>query len=226
MILIPEQTCQTLHWLSSALSSEKLTLLDQMKDEILSNTSEYDKMADFQMPVKKVEAIFLKKSAHLSQDEQAIFKRALVAKLALQLPAIVAKMDLPASILALYPDAFGRLADFLKSINDETYDSKGEFFCKDIRFVLGLSVPGGACVFDMNSRIGLPSVLLSVIRARTLYGIIRYICAGGVGPWSRGHIDSRYLTDVNEQGFYNLHFRIAEVLERKKKLRDMLKRVG
>jgi hypothetical protein len=217
--LISDQTRSILHRLLSGLSSEQAILIDIIKDEVLSNISRYRKMADFKRPVEKVEAIFLRKMSHQSQDIQVILKRALVAKLAFQLPAIVEKMNLPASILALYPDAFGRLADFLKSAGNEQYDSTSEFFSKDVRFVLGLTIPNGMSVFDMISRVPVLSVILSVFRSRKVSGIIRYLRAGGTEPWFRGHVDSRYVTEVNERGFDNFFFRLAEVLEREKDIR-------
>jgi hypothetical protein len=214
--LIAHQTNQTLNRLFSDLSDEQTILIDHIKDKILSNISQYAKMTEFRKPVEKVEAIFLKKTAHLSQDEQTILKRALVAKLVLHLPAIVGKMNLSDSILALYPDAFGRLADFLKSSVNEPYDSTGEFFCKDVRFALGLSVPCGVLGIDMTSRITLSSVVLSLFRSRKISGVIRFAQTGGNGHWFRGHLDSRYTNEFNEQGFDSFYLRVAELLERRK----------
>jgi hypothetical protein len=217
--LMSHQTYQTFCGLFLGLSSEQAILIDHIKDKILSNISQYAGMADFRTPVKKVEAVFLKKTTHHSQDDQVILKRSLVAKLALHLPALVEKMNLPASILALYPDAFGRVADFLKSAGDDPYDSTGEFFCKDVRFVLGLSIPCGVLAIDMTSDITLPSVILSLFRSRKVDGIIRYVLAGGNGSWFRGHVDSRYMTGFNEIGNDNFYLRVAELLERQKDIR-------
>lgn len=214
--LISHQTCQTLNRLFSGLSSKQATLIDHIKDEILSNISQYVKMADFRRPVEKVEDIFLNKTSHHSKYDQVILKRALVAKMALYLPHVVKKMNLPVSILVLYPDAFGRLADFLKSAGDDPYDSTGEFFCKDVRFVLGLSIPCGVLAIDMTSSITLPSMILSLFRSRKVNGVIQYARAGGNGTWFRGHLDSRYTTEFNEQGFDNFYLRVAELLEKQK----------
>jgi hypothetical protein len=217
--LIYDQTREILHRFLSCLSNEQATLIDHINNEILSNIDQYAKTADFRRPAEKVEAVFLEKAAQHSKVEQIILKRALVAKLALQLPAIVEKMNLPASILALYPDALGRLAGFLKSAGNEPYDSDGEFFCKDVRFVLGLSIPNGFYVFDILSRVSVPSVIFSAVRSRNVNGIIRYFRAGVSGIWFRGHVDSRYVAEVNERGFDNSFFRLAEVLERKRDIR-------
>lgn len=218
-VLVTPHTEKILYGFFSGLSSEQSTSIDQIGDEIISNIPRYIRMADFRRPVRKAEVIFLKKTAHYSRDEQIVLKRALMAKLVLHLPTVVGELNLPPSIRALYPDATGRLADFLEGAGNEPYDSTGEFFCKDVRFVLGLSFPNGMMVNDINSYISLPTVILSVVRSKEVAGLIRYLRAGGAGPWARGHLDSRYLTQVNEQEYDRAFFRLAEVLERKKNIR-------
>lgn len=219
MNLMSGQTYQKLEQLCSGLTSKQTILIDKIRDEISSNLPKYTKMTDFRKPVKKVETVFLKNVAHYTSEEQMILKRALLAKLALRTPTIVEGMNLPVSILALYPDAFVRLADFLQSIGLDQYDSTGEFFCKDIRFVLGLSIPCGVLVIDVVSSITLPSLILSAFRSRDVKGIIRYAHAGGMGTWFRGHLDSRYVTEFNEHGFDNFYIRVAELLKQNTNVR-------
>ncbi|PKN65546.1 MAG: hypothetical protein CVU54_18800 [Deltaproteobacteria bacterium HGW-Deltaproteobacteria-12] len=176
-------------------------------------------MAEFKLPVVKVESLFLKKTAHLSKDDQAKLKRAILIKLALHLPNYLAKMDLPKSILALYPDAFKRLVDFLKSVGDQPYDSTGEFFCKDLRFVLGLSIYNGASsFFDVFSRVPVSSAIISFCRSRNVDAIIRYVRARGSRPWVRGHLDSRFIKEYNQQVSDTTYCRLAEFVERKKEI--------
>ncbi len=217
--LISDQSREKLNHLLSALTSEQSVLIDHIKNEVLLNIPQYFKMTDFRKPVKKVEAIFLKKAVHHSQEEQTVLKRAMVAKLALNLPRCLEKMNLPTSVLVLYPDALERLVDFLKTAAIDRYDSAGEFFCKDVRFVLGLSVPCGSRIVDLNSRIYLHTVILSVIRARNMDGLIRYFRAGGAGPWLRSHVESRYLEEYNQQGTDNYYLRLADLLEKKKDIK-------
>lgn len=217
--IIPPQTYQLFYNLISNLPSEQVKLLDDIRNKILSNISQYSKMYGFRMPAQKVESIFLKETGHLSNRESAILKRALIAKLAVRLPALVEKMDLPQSIEAMYPKAFDRLAEFLTKTNNQLYDATGEFFCKDVRFVLGLMIPNGMVIFDMYSRFSVSSVIMSSLRDKSLSGIIKYFLAGGMGFWSQGHLDSRYLTEVSEKGFDDFFLRFAELLERKNNIR-------
>lgn len=218
-VLIPQETQQAFYQMLSGLQKDQLNVLSDIFDGILSKFARGTHSADFDAPVKKVEKIFLKKTAHFSKDDQAAVRRSLVAKLALNLPTIVEKMNLPGSILVLYPDAFGRLAYHLKNNRDDPYDLTDEFFRKDIRFVLGLSVPCGVAIADMVSKVPLRKVILSSFRSRNVSPVIRYFRARGYGRWFRVHVDPRYLTEFNEQGHDKFYLRVAELLEQQKDVR-------
>jgi hypothetical protein len=220
--LITKQAKQAFYQIFSGLPKHHGTVLSDICDEILSKIGRGAEAADFQAPVKKVETTILKNTANLSKNDKDVLKRSLVAKLALNLPTIVEKMDLPTSIIELYPDSFTRLADHLKNNRDDPYDLTDDFFIKDIRFVLGLSIPCGAQIVDLISKVRLRSVLLSLFRSRNISAIIRYARVKGYGPWFRSHNESRYLTDFNELGWHNCYLRIAELLERRQNIRGMV----
>jgi hypothetical protein len=223
MILIPQRTHQAFCQMFSGLPRDQINALSDMVDEILLKVGRGGEIVDYYAPVKEVEKIFLKKTANYSKDRQVILRRSLVAKMALNSPTIVEKMDLPKSILVLYPDAFDRLADHLKTNRDDPYDSTDDFFLKDIRFVLALSIPCSVThVLDMISKVSLRSVILSLFRLRNVNAIIRYARIKGYGPWFRVHTDPRRLNDFSEQGWDNCFLRIAELLERKKDIRGMV----
>ncbi len=219
MDLIPEHTYQALNQFFSDLAGEKALLLDQIKDKILLNLPQYARMGDFRQPVEKIDAIFLKKASLLSQNEQIILKRALVAKLALNLPKMIDKMNLPSSILELYPDAFARLADFLKRPSIDAYNVTSDYFRKDIRFALGLTVPCGTFVVDMFSRYRFRTVIRSFLRSGNIMVVLRYLKIKGYGPWFHMHIDQRYTNDLNEHAHDQMYLRIAELLKRNKHIR-------
>ena len=217
--LLSKSVKETLCSFSSGLSREQDILVDHMKEDILTNIPQYAKMPDFSDPVKPVDALFLKRAANCSKSDQLVLRRALVAKLALHLPVIVERLSLPASILALYPDAFDRLADFLKSTISEPYDLTNDFFRKDIRFVLGLTVPCGTFVVDLFSRVHLRTILLSFLRSGDVTTIIRYLNIRGYGPWLHMHIEQRYLTELNEKAHDRMYMRIAELLKGRRDVR-------
>ena len=220
--LISAATREKLCHVYSNLPEDKELLVDRIRDEILSNISQYARMTDFNEPVKKVEKLFLKRATGYSDNNQQVLKRAIMAKLALHLPAIVNKMNLPESITSLYPDAFGRFAEFLINTCNEPYDSTNDFFRKDICFVLGISIPCGAQVVDLYSRFRLPTVIISFLRSRDLNSISRYLFIKGYRPWFQIHTESRYLNDFNEEGWESCYLRIAELLDRKPNITGMV----
>jgi len=220
--LISQQAQQAFYELFSGLPRDRGTVLSDISGEILSKVGQGAQTADFLAPIKKAEKIFVKRTANLSRSEQAVLRRCLVAKLAFNLPTIVEHMNLPTSILALYPDSFGRVANHLRNNIGDPYDLTDDFFLKDMRFILGLSIPCGAQVVDMLSSVSLSSVILSLFRSRNVIPAIRYFRVKGYGPWFRIHTESRYLTEFNEQGWDNCYMRIAELLERRKDIRGMV----
>jgi hypothetical protein len=220
-LLTPPAAKDKLDRLLSNLSPEQSRLIDLIQSEVLSHISLFAKTADFATPAIEVDRIFQKAAGDLRVEEQNLMKRALVARLGLSLPAIVGKLDLPESIVAMYPAAVQRLADFLESANERPYDSKGEFFRKDIRFVLGLTVPCGARVVDLISRVPLSTAMYSTIRSKDIRALIRYIRVGGTGLWFRNHADSRYLAEYTEEAHDNFYLRVADLLKQHPRIRGL-----
>jgi len=219
IILLPQQTKQLFCEMFSELPAYQASALNDICDEVLSRIGRGADLTDYYAPVKKVEAAFVSRAGSFSKDDQVTLRRALVAKLAVDLPPVLESLNLPGCILAVYTDAFGRLADYLGNTSHE-YNATNDFFRKDMRFVLGLSIPCGiAHTVDMISRVPLRTVVLSCFRTRSVSALIRYVRAKGYGSWLGGHLESRYPTDFNEQGMDNFYLRIAELLELHKDIR-------
>ena len=84
-------------------------------------------------------------------------RRALVALWALEMPARVPAAGMPDAVHALYPEWIQRLADFLTAAADP-YDR--DFWAKDVRISLVLSVPGARTqMIDLSSPMGPGQVL-------------------------------------------------------------------
>ena len=215
-VLMSKETRQKLSDLISVVSREQVILLDNITSEILSEIDLFAKISVFGLPVKRVEEIFLRQASNLSKDRQLTLKRAMVAKLACHLPVQVEKMNLPNSILKLYPDAVGRLADFLTNADDEPYDPTADFFRKDVRFVLGLTIPCGTFIVDLLSRFRLRTVLHSLLYFGDITAPIRYLVIKGYGPWLQMHIDQRYIAELNAEAHERMCLRIVELLKRRK----------
>ncbi len=171
---------------------------------------------------KSVESIISHKTNDLFQSDQNLFRRSLIAKLALKLPLVINQMDLPESILKLYPEAFDRVSAHLINNENDTYNLSNDFFDKDISFVLGVSVPAGAEVVDLKSYYKFLSIVRSLFRPGNVKAIVRFFRVGGTGPWFRIHVESRYLDYFNEPGWDACYLRIADLLEKNPSIRGMI----
>jgi len=138
----------------------------------------------------------------------------LIAELALALEVKLASRDLPDEVLALYPDAVGRLLTYLRDSADEEYYFPNDFFFKDLRFAAGLSVPCGAQVVDWRSGIGYRASVRWVLRNPSPRYIGLFLGSAQIRPWFRIHTESRYLKDFNEAGWDACYLRIAALLRK------------
>jgi hypothetical protein len=150
------------------------------------------------------------------RDEQ---RRSLVAALALDLPERVAPLGLPASVLDLYPAAILRLAGEL--IQGGTYNA--DHYAKDVRFVLGLTVPVGGQICDLSASRALPARLNRLKRAAAnalrlaptgdRAGLAAFLNAHPAAPFVQIHTESRDLSNFSPNGWDEAYLRTAEILE-------------
>jgi hypothetical protein len=117
---------------------------------------------------------------------------------------------LTSSILKLYPAFFGRLASFLHDRADGVYD--GDFFAKDVRYALGLTIPCGALQFDLNGVVGPKLIARDLLATRSLRSTAGYLAARGWGRWYSNHIDVRAIKEFTPDGWTASFARIAELL--------------
>jgi len=167
------------------------------------------------------ELLFDKEFSHLPPDTQAALKLALAARLAIRTPSLVDNENFPDSILDNYPAAFDRLSIFLKRITEQPSDKASNIFNK-IGFVLAISIPCGAQLLDLRSSVPVRSAILSVPRERSFSSLLRYFRNEGWGIWYRGHTDTEYLDEFNEEGWDRFYYRIAELLLRRKHVRGLV----
>ncbi len=138
--------------------------------------------------------------------------RALIALLALRLPARVAEQSPPPSVLAQYTAAVDRLANYLATVPDDSYSTSSDFFQKDLDFALGESFPCGAQVVDPRTYFLWRSVLRALSRSGNTKSVFNLLRAGARGPWFGIHTESRYLVEFNEAGWDVCYRRIADLL--------------
>ncbi len=147
-------------------------------------------------------------------------RRALVAIWALEMPARVPAAELPLAVLELYPEWIQRLADFLTAGADP-YDR--DFWAKDVRVSLVLSVPGARTqMIDLSSPMG-PGQVLRHAREGWGWSVIpAYAAAQAWKPWLEVHTESRELSDFNEAGWDRAWATAAEILKRRPEMAGML----
>lgn len=160
---------------------------------------------------------------NVSQFDRNLVRRALVAKFALNLPAIINGLGLPESILALYPARLNLLSDHLKHNENDAYDVHCEYFQKDLQFVLGMWVPvSNTHALNLNYYFLYRTVIRSLLRPGNLNAIVRFLIVNGTGRWYAFHIDTRNLIDFNESGWDSSYTRITDLLERNNSIRGMI----
>lgn len=136
-------------------------------------------------------------------------QRVAIARLALGFFEV--EDSLPPSVISLYPDFFRRLAKYLTDAVGERYQE--EYFAKDVRYALGLTVPAGALQFDPKYWIGPKLILREVTRTRSANPALAYMKSGGWGRWYNEHLDLRAALDFNPEGWTIHCATMAEVLE-------------
>lgn len=172
---------------------------------------------DFDQPGHRAEealaAVF---SPALTDDH----RRALIAHWALEMPGRIAAADLPQASLELYPEWIGRLADFLTTAANP-YDR--DFWAKDVRISLVLSVPGARTqMIDLSSPLG-PGQVLRHAREGWGWSVIpSYIAAQSWKPWLEVHTESRELSDFNEAGWDRAWATAAEICKRRPQMAGIL----
>jgi len=117
---------------------------------------------------------------------------------------------LPESIKRLYPEFFGRLSKFLHDRVEDVYDD--DFFAKDVRYALGLTIPCGALQLDLNGGIGPKLIARDLMKTKSLRSTIGYIASQGWGRWYSNHLDVRAIKEFTREGWTASFARIAELL--------------
>jgi hypothetical protein len=158
-------------------------------------------------------------AAALGDNPGGDLRRGLIATWAQALPGRAALADLPDEVHALYPDWTDRLAAFLL---DGSGDYDADYWAKDVRFALALSVPGAQTqTIDLCSRLGPGDVLRHARDRRDWGALAAYAGAKGWGSWLEVHTEARHLADFNEAGWDRAWETAAAILRRRPEMRGM-----
>jgi len=175
---------------------------------------------DFTAPARAIDDVLFDTYAFSSAVDPASrtrLRRAVVARLALDYFRIESR--LPDSIGALYPDLFARLSTFLAEKATSGYDD--DYYAKDVRYALGLSVPGGTVQIDLKYQIGPKLIWRDMIKTGSLASLAAYTASGGWGYWYNDHLDLRSMEEFNSKGWTACFVRIAEMLELNPSIRGL-----
>jgi len=192
-------------------------LLAALADDAASAAAASAPHWDFDQPGHRVEEALCAAFGTKLSDEH---RRAMIAHFALGLPARIATERLPQASLELYPEWIGRMADFLTEAANP-YDR--DFWAKDVRLSLALSVPGARTqMIDLSSPMG-PGQVLRHAREGWGWSVIpAYAAAQAWKPWLEVHTESRELSDFNEAGWDRAWATAAEILKTRPEMAGML----
>ncbi|MBB5746364.1 hypothetical protein [Brevundimonas variabilis] len=148
-------------------------------------------------------------------------QRGLIARWMLDLPVRVAREQLPQTVLDLYPFWIDQLANWL-STQHGAYDS--DYWAKDVRFALALSVPGNRTqTIDLISHCSPGQIVRDAVLRANLSTLARYVmCGGWHRKWLQTHTESRHLDDFHEAGWNRLWVTAADICNSRQHLAGML----
>ena len=146
-----------------------------------------------------------------AEIERGAYNRALVAHLASRLRFRLTELALPPEVLERIPPALDRLHVFLSERRDD-YGLGDDYFLKDVRFAAGWTVPCGAKVVDLRSRVSLPICLIAALRGRAPSLALGALRPPGGAPWFEHHTESRYLDEFSEAGMDRTYLCVASML--------------
>jgi len=157
----------------------------------------------------------------LGDDATDAMRRALVATWALELPGRARAADLPPEVMELYPYWLDRLAGFLTADQGD-YDR--DYWAKDVRFSLALSVPGARTqTIDLSSPMGPGQVVRNGRDGHGWSPLVAYVKAQGWRkPWLEVHTESRHTDDFTEAGWDRAWASAAAICKRRPELAGMI----
>jgi hypothetical protein len=137
-------------------------------------------------------------------------RRGLIATWTMDLPRRIDAEHLPDAVLDLYPFWLDHLTEWL-TLQTGPYDA--DYWAKDVRFALCLSVPGSRTqTLDLTASCGPGQIVRDAVKRRDPRGLGRYLAIGGWHRnWLQTHTESRHTDDFTEQGWDRLWISAAAI---------------
>jgi len=138
--------------------------------------------------------------------------RLLMSAMAIDLGQTLSDRCIAPDVLALVPPAAARLLNHLRESVDSSYFYPDDYFVKDLRFVAGMTMPGGAEVLDLRSKPGMRVSAQLLRKQPTLAHLRALLTLSRHDPWFRIHTEKRYLRHFHESGWDAFYLRVAAML--------------
>jgi hypothetical protein len=167
---------------------------------------------DFAAPSRAIDRLLAEISQLRNHRGAAAFdrlRRAVVAQLVLY--HFEVEDNLPSSVIGLYPGFFDRLIKFLSM--KACYSYPQEYYEKDIRYALGLTVPCGAHQLDLRNRVGPKLVLRDILASGSSSSALAYVKCRGWGRWYANHLDLRAMKEFTPRGWTDSFVRMGDALK-------------
>lgn len=190
-------------------------------ERITSAIESIDAPASYHYLPSTVHGAFSEIEDRFGAARLGLYKKHLIAAMIEALPRKIDALNLPQSVLDLYPDILDVLAQTMADTPDEDY-LRGRGIIRELRLASARSVPCGARIVDIDSCA--PKTLYRnngmINNLRCLWFV--YARMGGLAPLYRVHVDTRYLKYFNEPGWVQCFLSIAEMLRRNPPMRGVI----
>lgn len=170
---------------------------------------------DVSQPARRVETAIVAAGAAALPDGRAgvsgDLRRALIALWLKTLPERLERERLPDAVLDLYPWWLEKLTAFL---DEGRGDYPDDFWIKDVRFALALSVPGARSqILDLSWPMGPGETVRHARGGHGLSPLVNYLVHNARRPWLQNHTESRWLDDFNPEGWDRMWRTAAALLK-------------
>jgi hypothetical protein len=201
-------------------SPEQLvTCAKEISIEIYNKNIQKIKSVDFDYPFKKIKKIILYKTKGKSFDDRVLIYKLIIFIFAANLKSLLKNKKISEDIFNLYPIYMERLLEKLLTPQNVVLN---ESYSSALQFAMGLTVPCGAQVVDLRSKVPFKSIIKTLILNGDIKTTKQYFVEKAWGRWYRIHTDSNYLSEFNEIGWETCYIRISKMLRNDLDVRGMV----
>jgi len=150
------------------------------------------------------------------------YKKFLILKLIGEIDSKIKQLNLPKSIVALYPDTLDYVLKDLFTINDESYLANDTGAVRDLRICALRTLPcGGRLIEDYSY---LPNTIYRYKGLSNNMKCLAFIFfkLRGMGPFYRTHLEERFMKYFSEEEFAPTFLRIAALMRQNPSIRGVV----